>query len=194
MKCAEKYPQPIIFKLSSIGKKEIISILFCQNEGYVKRIIVSLMCSKCHEDITLLNKYTQFDGEFFLSNFCLQVITMPKFHDRCCYPHNLENHRKTLSLRNVPRNLASRYNLSTDDRICSSCYKKLLQHYAENLSDESDDNEPDERSENDENIVSGSIEVDNSGGNNLTGIFEAFMFRCSTIIVSSLYFLLVIFF
>ncbi|XP_074109344.1 uncharacterized protein LOC141534105 [Cotesia typhae] len=126
------------------------------------------MCSKCHKDITLLNKFTQFDGEFFLSNFCLQVITMPKFRDRCCNPHNLENHRKTSSLRNVPQNLANRYNLSTVDRICSSCYKKLLHHYAESLSDESDDNEPDERSENDENILTGSIEVDNSGGNNLT--------------------------
>ncbi|XP_074112106.1 uncharacterized protein LOC141535849 [Cotesia typhae] len=93
---------------------------------------------------------------------------MPKFRDRCCNLHNLENHRKTSSLRNVPQNLANRYNLSTVDRICSSCYKKLLHHYAESLSDESDDNEPDERSENDENILTGSIEVDNSGGNNLT--------------------------
>lgn len=88
---------------------------------------------------------------------------MPKFFDRCCNPFNLEKHRKKLSLRNLPEHLAIRYNLSTDERICSSCYKKMLQP--------SDDDQNNDCFEIDQNIISGSIEVDDSERDNLTGIF-----------------------
>ncbi|CAD6240963.1 GSCOCG00012598001-RA-CDS [Cotesia congregata] len=93
---------------------------------------------------------------------------MPKFFDRCCNPFILEKHRKKISLRNLSEHLAIRYNLSTDERICSSCYKKMLQPSIENTSDESDDNQNNDYFGIDQNIISGSIEVYDSERNNLT--------------------------
>ncbi|KAK0167770.1 hypothetical protein PV327_001634 [Microctonus hyperodae] len=51
---------------------------------------------------------------------------MPRFRDGCCNPMNLDKHLIKTSLRKISQSLAVRYNLSTDERICSGCHQKLL--------------------------------------------------------------------
>ncbi|KAH0534996.1 hypothetical protein KQX54_011602 [Cotesia glomerata] len=104
------------------------------------------------------------DKQFFLSfkyTFHLQVITIPKFFDRCCNPFNLDKHLKKSSLRNLPEYLAVQFYLSTNDRVCSACYKKLLYQYTENLPEDTDD-ELNESFETDEYVHDEIIPVEES--------------------------------
>ncbi|XP_015127114.1 uncharacterized protein LOC107048461 [Diachasma alloeum] len=46
-----------------------------------------------------------------------------KNYDRCCNPHNAENHKKTKSLRTPSKRLREKWGLAEDDRICVKCRK-----------------------------------------------------------------------
>ncbi|KAK0074185.1 hypothetical protein PV325_008666 [Microctonus aethiopoides] len=91
---------------------------------------------------------------------------MPKFSDRCCNPINLEKHFVKTSLRKIPLHIV-RYYLSTEDRICSGCYKKLLNLSADKYCDKSDTETP-ESFENEQDVKSQPIDVDDSPVNTLT--------------------------
>lgn len=86
---------------------------------------------------------------------------MPKFADRCCNPLNLDKHIKKSSLRNLPVNLALHFRLSTSDRICSACHKKLLRQYTEALSDETD-NDSNQSIDSEENLNYELVHLDQS--------------------------------
>lgn len=94
---------------------------------------------------------------------------MPKFRDRCCNPMNLEKHKIKIGLRGIPEHLVVRFNLSTEERICSGCYKKLLNLTSDNYSDKSDTEIP-ENFEYEQDVKSQPIDVDHSQVNTLTGI------------------------
>lgn len=51
---------------------------------------------------------------------------MPKFRDRCCNMFLLEHHRASKNLRTIPKHHFNRLKLVPGDRLCSSCYKKML--------------------------------------------------------------------
>ncbi|KAH0563668.1 hypothetical protein KQX54_004244 [Cotesia glomerata] len=86
---------------------------------------------------------------------------MPKFFNRCCNPMNRDIHNKTKSLRSLPEYLAIHFHLPTDDRVCSPCHKELLKQYADNLTEDTDD-ESNESLEADENSNDEIIHVDES--------------------------------
>ncbi|KAK0157010.1 hypothetical protein PV327_011462 [Microctonus hyperodae] len=92
---------------------------------------------------------------------------MPKFRNRCCNPMNLEKHFIRKSLRKISESLALRYNLSTEERICLACYKKLLHPKSGDFSDNSDTETP-ECSENEQDVISEPIDLHSSQASTLT--------------------------
>ncbi|KAK0159866.1 hypothetical protein PV327_010932 [Microctonus hyperodae] len=90
---------------------------------------------------------------------------MPKFYDRCCNPMNLEKHCIEKALRKLSKNLADRYNLSTNDRVCSVCHKKLLNliqntNNTDDCSDTSSDTVILQSFESEQHVESEPIDVD----------------------------------
>lgn len=99
---------------------------------------------------------------------------MPKFFNRCCNPTDIERHNVKISLRRLPEYLRIHYRLSTKDRVCSACYKKLLKQYTKDSEESA--GKPNESFT---NIREELIDVGESQDANMTGtssIFYPFLY------------------
>lgn len=96
-------------------------------------------------------------------------IIMPKFFNRCCISLILVKYNEKLSPRGLPGYSIVHFSLSTSDRVCSACHKKLLRQYAEALPDDTD-NECNESFGTDENLNDEPIYLNESPDFVISGI------------------------